>query len=296
MSAQRAAYAPLDVAALIAIAVIWGVNNLLTKIAIDGLAPLLVLVLRFAIVATVLARYLKPPAGGWGTLLLVALLTGPLHFSIQYVGLAMAQDLSPMVIGMQLWIPASVICASLFLREHAGPWRIAGVGAAFCGIVVLAADPIVFDQLGALALVALASFTYGAGAVFVRRAPRLHPLSFQAWIALLSLPVLAAGTLAFERDHLAILRDASWIVWFAIVFAALASSVGANALMFHLVQRYEVSRTTPFLFLTPIISVTLGVVVLDDPLTAQFALGAVLTLVGVALTAMADRLARVVAR
>lgn len=56
MSASRAAIAPLDVAALIAIAAIWGVNNLLTKIAIDGLAPLLLLVVRFAIVAVVLRR------------------------------------------------------------------------------------------------------------------------------------------------------------------------------------------------------------------------------------------------
>ncbi|NWG53675.1 MAG: DMT family transporter [Hydrogenophilaceae bacterium] len=293
MSAPRAAIAPLDVAALIAIAAVWGVNNLLTKIAIDGLAPLLLLVVRFAIVAVVLVGYLKPPDGGWRPLLLVALLTGPLHFGVQYVGLAMAQDLSPMVIGMQLWIPASVICASIFLKERAGPWRTAGIGAAFCGVVVLAADPVVFDQIGALIIVSLAAFTYGAGAVFVRRAPALHPLSYQAWIAVLSLPPLLAGSLAFESDHLAMMREAPWFVWFAIVFAALASSVGANALMFHLVQRYEVSRTTPFLFLSPIISITLGILVLDDPLTAQFALGAALALAGVALTTMADRLERI---
>jgi O-acetylserine/cysteine efflux transporter len=281
--------APIDLASLALIAVVWGVNNLLAKIAVDALPPLLAAGLRFAVVLVVLAPLLRPPKGGLAMLALVAVLTGFVHQGIQYAGLAMAHDLAPMVIAMQLWIPASVGFAALWLGERAGPWRLAGIGAAFAGIVAMAVDPVVFRQLPALALVAGAAAIYGAAAVLVRRSPPLNPLTYQAWIALFATPGLLGASALFETGQMEAVRTAPWGIWAAILFAGLASSVAANALMFQLVQRYEVSRTTPFLFISPVIGVALGVIVLGDPLTWQFLLGAVLTLAGVALVAMAER-------
>lgn len=289
--------APADFVALGAIAVVWGVNNLFAKIAVDAIPPLLTAGLRFVIVLGALAPFLRPPPGGfsregWRRIALVALLTGPLHFGLQYWGLALAHDLSPMVIAMQLWIPASVGFAAAWLGERAGPWRLAGVGAAFAGVVAMALDPVVFRQLDALALVGAAAASYGAGAVLVRHAPAMHPLTFQVWIAAFSCPALLLGSAVFETGQMQAMATASWAVWGCIVFAALASSVAASALMFRLVQKYAVARTTPFLFLSPVVGVGLGVAVLGDPLTWQFFLGAGLTLAGVALVALAERRGR----
>jgi O-acetylserine/cysteine efflux transporter len=286
---QRRPIAPADLAALGLIAAVWGLNNLFAKIAVDALPPLLAAGLRFAVVLIVLAPMLRLPKVGIGMLALVAVLTGAVHQGIQYFGLAMAHDLAPMVIAMQLWIPASVGFASLWLGERAGPWRLGGIGAAFAGIVAMAADPVVFAQLPALALVAVAAAIYGAAAVLVRRSPPVHPLTYQAWIAAFAAPGLLGASALLEEGQFAAIRIAPWGIWAAILFAGLASSVAANALMFQLVQKYEVSRTTPFLFISPLIGVALGVVVLGDPLTWQFLLGAALTLVGVALVALAER-------
>ena len=48
--------------------------------------------------------------------------------------------------------------------------------------------------------------------------------------------------------------------------------------MFQLVQRYEVSRTTPYLFLSPVVGIALGAAVLGDRLTPEVLLGGALTL------------------
>ncbi len=284
--------AAIDLATLGAIALVWGINNLLAKIAVDALPPLLAAGLRFAVALVVLFPLLKLPKVGMGMLALVAVLTGLVHQGIQYAGLSMAHDLSPMVIAMQLWIPASVGFAALWLKERPGPWRLAGMGASLAGVVVMAADPVVFSQVGALALVALAASIYGAAAVLVRRAPTVHPLTYQAWIAFFAAPGLFLGSALFETGQWAAMAAAPWTVWACIVFAALASSVAANALMFRLVQKYAVSRTTPFLFVSPLVGVALGVAVLGDPLTWQFFLGAALTLAGVAMVALAERRGR----
>ncbi|MDX2234858.1 MAG: DMT family transporter [Hyphomonadaceae bacterium] len=278
-----------DFAALLAIAVIWGLNNLFAKVAVDAMPPLLTAGLRFTIALAVLFPLLKAPKAGMGMLALVAILTGLVHQGIQYAGLALATDLAPMVIAMQIWIPASVGFAALWLRERAGPWRLAGMGAAFAGLAAMAGDPAVFSQIGALALVALAAAIYGAAAVLVRRAPVVHPLTYQAWIAAFAAPGLFLASATFETGQMTAMAAAPWTIWAAIAFAALASSVAANALMFRLVQRYAVARTTPYLFLSPLIGVALGVVVLDDPLTWQFLLGGGLTMAGVALVALAER-------
>lgn len=291
-TAARTRIAPADFVALAAIAMIWGFNNLLAKLAVDALPPLLTAGLRFGIALIVLFPMLRAPKVGKGMLALVAVLTGFVHQGIQYAGLAMARDLSPMVIAMQLWIPASVGFAALWLNERPGPWRLAGMAASFAGIAAMAADPLVFRQIGALALVALAACIYGAAAVLVRRAPIVHPLTYQAWIAAFAAPGLFISSALFETGQWQAMKAAPWTIWACIAFAALASSVVANAMMFRLVQRYEVSRTTPFLFLSPVVGVGLGVAVLGDPLTWQFFTGAALTLAGVAMVALAERQGR----
>ncbi len=82
---------------------------------------------------------------------------------------------------------------------------------------------------------------------------------------------------------------AHWSVWFFIVFGAIVSSIVANAFMFRLVQKYEVSRTTPYLLMTPVITFTLAAFVLGDTITPNIIAGAATTMIGVALVALAER-------
>src|SRR5262249_41300666 len=134
------------------------------------------------------------------------------------------------------------------------------------------------------------------GTVLVRKlGAGLDPWATQAWIALAGAPTLTIGTLVFERGHVEAVRAAHWSIWAFIAFAAIVSSIVANAFMFKLLQKYEVSRTTPFLLLTPVISFTLAVLILHDRITPQILIGAAGTLGGVALVALAERRFKAVA-
>jgi O-acetylserine/cysteine efflux transporter len=62
-----------------------------------------------------------------------------------------------------------------------------------------------------------------------------------------------------------------------------------------LVQRYEVSRTTPYLLMTPVVSFALAAWILGDQITWQILLGAGLTMAGVVLVALAERRFKAVA-
>jgi O-acetylserine/cysteine efflux transporter len=291
MSTPSRAFAPLDLLRLLSIALIWGVNNIFAKLAVDALPAMMTVSLRFLIVLVALALWLRPPPRERrGIFLLMLVCVGPLHFGIQYVGLKMAHDLSPMVVAMQLWAPASVVFAALMLREVVSPLRWAGVGVAFLGAASMYFDPVVFQQGWALLIVAIAACFYGLGTVLVRRiGGGVDPWAMQAWIALASAPTLALGSLAFESGHIEAALSAHWSVWVFIAFGAIVSSIVANAFMVQLVQKYEVSRTTPYLLMTPVISFTLAAVVLGDEITPRILIGAGATMAGVALVALAER-------
>jgi O-acetylserine/cysteine efflux transporter len=284
------AFAPLDFAQLIAIAVIWGVNNIAAKIAVDAFPPLMVVAIRFAIVLIVLFPWLKPlPPAAVKPMAAMVLLVGPVHFGIQYFGLSLAHDLAPMVVAMQLWVPFSVLFAALVLKEPIGGLRIAGILCAFVGVASMSFDPVVFAQVGALALIALSSAGYSLGTVLVRHMPRVDAWAMQAWLALVTAPIMGLASLMFETGQVEAATNASWVPWACLLFSAIASSLIANYFMFRLVQIYEVSRTTPFLLLSPLIAFVLSALILGDHITTQIAIGAGATLIGVLLVALAER-------
>lgn len=291
MTTASRAFAPLDFLQLLSIALIWGVNNIFAKIAVDALPAMMMVACRFVVVFAALFLWLRPPPKEQLTLFLAMLVfIGPIHFGVQSIGLKLATDLPPMVVAMQLWAPCSVVFAAAFLKEHVSGLRWAGVALAFLGAASLNFDPAVLSQGGALLLVALAAASYGLGTVLVRKlGGGLNPWATQAWVALVTAPTMAIGTVAFETGHAEAARAAHWSVWLFIAFGALVSSIVANAMMFRLVQRYEVSRTTPYLLLSPVISFTLAALVLGDRITPQIALGGAATIAGVALVALAER-------
>ncbi len=271
MTPPSRAFAPLDLLQLISIALIWGVNNIFAKVAVDALPAMFAVAVRFTIVLAALFLWLKlPPRSIWRTFALMLAFVGPLHFGIQYIGLKLADDIAPMVVAMQLWAPASVAFAALLLKEVVGPLRWAGVALAFLGVASMSFDPVVFRQGWALTLVVVAACCYGLGTVLVRRmGGGADAWSMQAWIALATAPVMAVGSLMFERAQFASIAAAPWYAWAAIAFGGIVSSIVANVFMFQLVQKYEVSRTTPYLLMTPVISFALAAWLLGDVITPQ---------------------------
>jgi O-acetylserine/cysteine efflux transporter len=190
---------------------------------------------------------------------------------------------------MQLWAPASVAMAAIALGERLKPLRIAGVAVSFLGVAGMAFAPSVAAQWPALVVVGVAAIAYAAGAVAMRRFTGLDPWQTQAWIAMASWPCLLGASVVFEDNQVPALLAAGWPIFAMILFGALVSSLMANVMMFKLLKRYEVSQTTPYLLLAPVIGIALGVAVMHDPITPQFFIGGAMALAGVALVALADR-------
>jgi O-acetylserine/cysteine efflux transporter len=281
-----------EYAALAAIVVIWGVNNAAAKVATETMPPLLVGALRFVIAGVCLAPWLRPPFPEPKSLIPLVLFGGPLHFALVYTALALAHDLSPVAVALQLWIPFTAIAAWLVLGERPTPAVTVGLVVAFGGVAFMTADPGVLRDWPAILVAGFASAAWAMATVLARRTQAVRPIKMQALIAVVAAPTLGLGSALFEKDPLGAIARATPLVWGTILWAALVSTVVATGLLFWLVQRREAARVTPYLLTTPVVSILIGVLLMGDVLTPQILAGAAATIFGVGLVALAERHAR----
>lgn len=288
-SSPRTPFTGVEWAAIFGIILVWGLNNAAAKIATEALPPLFMGGMRFLIALILLIPFLKPPWPPWRQLLPLVLLAGPLHFGLIYIAFAMVDNLSPIVVALQLWIPMTALFAWVILKETMPRAAIAGMLIAFAGVVWMSLDPHGAADLPGLAIGVLASALWAVATVLMRKAPGMRPLKMQALTSLAAAPVLLAASFAFEPNVVEKATAATPFVWSLVVYAAVASTVGATALLFWLVQRREAGRVTPWFLLTPLVSCTIGVGFMGDTVTPQLIGGGLATMVGVALVALSER-------
>ncbi len=286
---DRSPFAPAEWAAIAAIIVVWGVNNAAAKVATGVLPPFFVGGVRFALALVVLIPFLRPPFPPWRQILPILLLLGPLHFGLIYFGFSIVKNLSPLVVSLQLWIPMTAFFAWRVLGETMSRPALAGMAVAFVGVAWMSLDPHAAADLPGILIGVVASAMWALGTVWVRRTPGVGPLKMQALTSAVGAPVLLAASFLFEPHVLERAAGASWQIWALVAWAALASTVGASALLFWLVQRREPGRVTPWFLLTPLLSCGIGIGLMGDTLTPQLMLGGAATLVGVALVALSER-------
>lgn len=279
----------IEIAAIIAVVVIWGVNNAAAKQATETLPPLLTGALRFAIAAACLLPFVRPPFPNWKSLLIIVGVGGPLHYGLIYLAFWLAHDVSPVSVAAQLWVPFTALFAFLLLGERLSRLALAGMGVAFLGVAWMTLDPHAIADWKAIVVGIGAASAWALTTVIARRTTSIPPLKMQGLLALVALPTLAFASAVFERGQVEAMQRADALVWACVIWAGLVSSVLATTLVFWLVQKREAGRVTPYLLATPVVSILIGWGFMGDVLTAQILTGAALTMGGVAIVALAER-------
>ncbi len=279
----------VEILAIVAVVVIWGVNNAAAKLATETLPPLLTGALRFAIAAACLVPFVRPPFPNWKSLLIIVGIGGPVHYGLIYLAFWLARDVSPVSVAAQLWIPFTALFAFLLLREKLSKYALLGMGVAFLGVAWMTLDPHALLDWKAILVGIGAACAWALTTVVARRTTSIPPLKMQGLLSLVALPTLAFASAIFERGQWEAVQRADALVWACVVWAGLVSSVLATTMVFWLVQKREAGRVTPYLLATPVVSILIGWGLMGDVLTAQILFGAALTMGGVAIVALAER-------
>lgn len=276
-----------DLLLALLVCVVWAGNFLTSALALQHLPPLLFTGLRLALLGLVLLPFLRRPAPGqWPRLLAISLCVGVLHFGLSFWALKLAGNLSSPAIVMQSYVPMSVLLAWGVLGERFG-WRTgAAVALSFGGVLVLGFDPLVLRSPASLWLMLVSAFFLALGTVMMRGLGGVTRYGMQAWTAVIGVGPLLGLSLWLEPGGFASLATLGWVPWFGIAYAAIAASLVGHGIYYSLVQRHPVAKVMPWLLLTPLLAMGLGLAFYGDRPGPRLWLGGAMVLGGILVIAL----------
>jgi drug/metabolite transporter (DMT)-like permease len=281
----------------IVLCVVWGTTWLALKAGINAVPPAFFSGVRWTFAGIVLLAWrrfhhqpvhISPRLAG--RVVLMSLVMVGLCAVIQLYGMRQISSGLAAVINSAL-TPISTLGVAVAMRQERPSWR---QGIAFAigiaGVLVLFGPDAVTGQvapgelLGA-AGVAFSTILYCIVSVTQRRVMRIIPPVLLTGLTNL---IGGLGLLAFSLPlepgawHAAGLAW-GWAAWLGWLWLVLAGSLGASIIYFLLMRDWGASRTATYAFVTPVISVVLGMAVFGEQVSGLEALGMVLMLAGAGL-------------
>lgn len=271
---------------------VWGLTFLPVKIAAEHVPPIFFAAARFVIAGPLLLAWAGrdafrvPVAARW-RLLLTALLVNTLCYSLVFWGTAHAPSGLAAIVNLStipLWslLASRLIEGTPVTRRQIAAVALGCVGLCFLfwsraagGLDKAARDPL---ELWGLASVALGTLSYCTGAVLTRAiAPAIPTLTLAGWQSTLGAVGLVALSLALEPvtvDHGAALL--AWPVLHALAFIIVAGSLIGFTVYLRLLRDWGAFYAGLYAFVSPVIAVAAGMLVLSEPFGFAEAAGALL--------------------
>ena len=272
----------------ILVIVVWGASFPCTKLLLAAdLTPTEIFVYRSIIAylgLLVISRF-KVSLWGWRDELLAVLcgLTGgAMYFVLQNIALDLTL-LSDVVVVVAINPLLTTILAAIFLKEERFSWKILlGSAVAFAGVVVvMMRNGFVWgDGLLGNLLALLAALAWAVYSVFLKRVQGRHSTlditrKVMVYGTLFALPVMFFEPLT----PLATLLRPSVLA--NMLFLALVCSMAAFFLWNLVIKKIGTIRASNYLYLDPVVSIVIGVIMIHEPVGIVAVIGCALVLLGV---------------
>ncbi|AUF95489.1 MULTISPECIES: DMT family transporter [Pseudomonas] len=292
MSAARKNPDAFALQLMLGLCLIWGSQQVMIKWAAADIAPVMQAAFRSGI-AALLVGLLICWRGGWGQVgstWRAGLLAGAL-FGLEFMFIAEGLKLTSAA-HMSVFLYTAPIFTALGLHFMLPSERLRllqwlGILLSFAGIALAFAGGVQLDQIDGRTLLGdafgvLAGLAWGATTVVVRgsrlsEAPATLTLFYQLMVGFVGLLMIALLTGQIGMVTLTPLAMGS------VLFQGVVVSFVSYLTWFWLLRKYLASNLAVFSFITPLFGVTFGVLLLGEPLSVNFVLGALMVLAGVVL-------------
>ncbi|MBM6405741.1 EamA family transporter [Phycicoccus sp. CSK15P-2] len=272
---------------------VWGMNFVVIDRGLEGVPPLVLVAVRFAVVLLALP-FVARPAAPLRRVLAVGAFMSLGQFGLLYTSLAVGMPPGLASLVLQAQAVLTVGLAALVLGERPLPVQLAGVAAGVVGLGVVAVGRGGSVPGVALVLCVLAAVSWASGNVLVRRLRVPGGLGLVVWSALVvPVPVLA---LAVAVDGPAVVGHAlthlTVVNWASTAYTALLASLVGYGIWNRLLERHPASEVAPFTLLVPPIGMVTAWLVDGERPTVLAMLGGGALVLGVALVTLGPRVAR----
>ncbi len=280
---------PRDLALLFLLGAIWGSSFMLIKVAVATVPPVTIAAGRILLAAVVLVAFVRARgermpsrAVAWGPFAVIAVLGNAVPFTLIGWGeLRVDSGLAAILMGT---VPlVTVLLAHLVISDERFTLnKLGGLAVGFAGVVVLVGPDALAglgDDVRAQLAIFGAALCYAATTVYVRR------------LRGVTATVTAAATMVVATVLIvpfSLVIDTPWrlsptpTAIAAVVALGLIATAGGSLIYFRLIRTTGATFASLVNYLIPPIGVIWGMLVLDEPLSAQAIAALALILCGIA--------------
>ena len=262
------------------LSVLWGGSFFFNGVALKGLPPLTLVLLRVALAALMLLPLLRVyriefPRGveGWKPYAAVALFNNVLPFSLIVTGQTFVSSGLASILNATTPL-FTVVVMALASEERLFARRVAGVIAGLIGVIILRGG-VVVEMTGqgiGILLCLAAALSYGVAALLARRLAGSPPLA-SATFQLLSSSVMMS-VVAGIVDRPWTLPMPVVTTWLAVAGLSALSTALAYLVFFQILQRSGATNVMLVTLLIPVTAILLGSLVLREAISAREIAGA----------------------
>ena len=279
-----------DMLLALCVVVAWGVNFVVIKLGLQCMPPFVLAGLRFALVAFPAIFFVRRPPIPlrWLVVYGMTISFGQFAFLFLAIKLGMPAGLASLVLQAQAFF--TLLLGALLLAEKLRWNHIVGIIIATLGMFLLATAGMEGQTSAGITLTTMmltlsAALSWGLGNItnkIIMRNRSVPIMSLVVWSALVPVIPFFACSLLFEGQA-AIVNSLLHIglqTMLALFYLAFVATIVGYAIWGNLLSRYETWRVAPLSLLVPVVGIITAALVLDEHLSGQQMLGAVVIILG----------------
>jgi O-acetylserine/cysteine efflux transporter len=275
-----------DMLLALLISVIWGLGFVVAKFGLESFSATQMNALRFLMVSTFIIAVPRPKLP-WRSLIAI----GATLFAGQFLLLffALTHGIPPGLISISQQVQAffTILLSAAFLRDIPSVRQLIGMAIAFAGLAFIAMTAGSDLNAAGLGLALAAAFSWAAGNVLLKRAPKVPMFPLVIWCSVVPpLPALFLSSVFDQRSVVVSAMNASWLSIGALIYLSFLAIGVAYAGWGYLLQRYQAADVAPFALLTPCTGVVAAKLIFGEVFSPARYAGMALILCGVAINVL----------
>lgn len=282
----------------ILVIIIWGANFTVIKLGLGGVPPMLLVTLRFTLVAFPAVFFIKPPKMSLKDILLYGFTVGVGQFGCLFYAMhiGMPAGLASIIVQLQAFISPLLGC--IFLKENLKTKQLIGFIIGALGLIVIGIDSstneITSIPLVAILLTICAPIFWSISNIVVNvaskkakdKGEKLDMLSLVVWASLV--PPIPTLILALIIDSPQTLINSMYNLNIMSIFSALYLAFGATLFGYGfwsiLISKYPLNKISPLSLLVPITGLLTARIILFEKLSKMQWLGVSIIIIGLMIT------------
>ena len=281
---------PRDGLMAAAVAMVWGLAFIASKIALREVSPLVLTALRFAL-AALPCLVVPRPAVSWPLLIAISATLFVGQFAAQFYGLAHGIPAGLTAVMVQCQALFTILLAALSFREVPTHIQRLGMAVSVAGLAMICATLGGEFSVATFAITMVSPVSFAIGNLLLRRAAGVKMFDLVAWMSLVApVPLLVA---AMATDGVGpTLHDLAGISlegWGATLMLGVVSTTLAYWAWGHLLQRHAAAEVVPFALLVPVVASIAGALLFGERFAPLRLAGMAALVAGVAITVLVGR-------